>query len=629
MLKSLHIVNGFKHHNVTYKFEKGVTAIVGQNESGKSLIFEFIRFGLWGTKALRGAASEYKKLEITLQFTVKGTDYEVYRGKSNDTLREWKVDKYVDIVKGTGPVNRRIVSIFGYDMVVFDMANCCNQDEINALGRMLPAERKRMVDQTIGLQYVDQIAVWAGSESNAAKKAHESMGSVLREPRPPTDPCLVPPPPVQEPDGSILGRLRGELAGKRSQLERRTVLEAALRAQPTAPIAPPECAVKESEGDLIQHQMKALEAHNRVRIIESNLNSIPNAPYTEAQLVEFVQQIEAYGKWKQKEDLMRAGTLECPECHHVWPLRSADIEKLDNPAQVEPPPAGVTLTKVAEWDKIRIRAANKPALERELLDAQAKLAELPDRANDLSIVRTHDAAVRAYSTLHRQYIASVERLDATRVELQSLPDAAVLRTEVESLERSVEEQIRAASSWSAYQTAKLEYDRQVKMFEDQKKSYEADKAEYDELVLKIEREKELADGWALGRDAIQDLKIRIKKYLVPSLNTVASHLVALMTGGVRSRVTVDEEFNIKVDGRELRTLSGSGNSVANLALRMGLGQVLTNRTFPVFMADEIDSAMDSIRAEATMKALASLTKYTEQVFIISHKKIAADHYIEL
>ena len=99
--------------------------------------------------------------------------------------------------------------------------------------------------------------------------------------------------------------------------------------------------------------------------------------------------------------------------------------------------------------------------------------------------------------------------------------------------------------------------------------------------------------------------------------------------GKRSSITVDEDFNIQVDGQELSVLSGSGKAVANLAIRIGLGQVLTNKIFPVFMADEFDAAMDAERAEHTAECLANLSKEIGQVILISHKKPEADHYIEL
>src|SRR3546814_18232296 len=85
-----------------------------------------------------------------------------------------------------------------------------------------------------------------------------------------------------------------------------------------------------------------------------------------------------------------------------------------------------------------------------------------------------------------------------------------------------------------------------------------------------------------------------------------------MTNGVLTSVEVDEDMNIMVDGQDIATLSGAGATVANLAIRIGLGRVLVCRIFPVFIGDEIDSDMDAERAEATAVALSSLTSSEER-----------------
>src|SRR3546814_8726110 len=91
--------------------------------------------------------------------------------------------------------------------------------------------------------------------------------------------------------------------------------------------------------------------------------------------------------------------------------------------------------------------------------------------------------------------------------------------------------------------------------------------------------------------------------LFRSLSRVATSLIHQMTNGVLTSVEVDEDMNIMVDGQDIATLSGAGATVANLAIRIGLGRVLVSRIFPVFIGDEIDSDMDAARAEATAVAL--------------------------
>jgi DNA repair exonuclease SbcCD ATPase subunit len=121
----------------------------------------------------------------------------------------------------------------------------------------------------------------------------------------------------------------------------------------------------------------------------------------------------------------------------------------------------------------------------------------------------------------------------------------------------------------------------------------------------------------------------VKQFLVPSLNRVASILLSQMTGGTRTTVMIDEEFEIMIDGQPLNTLSGSGKAVANLAIRIALGQVLTSKVFPIFMADEIDAAMDQERSNFTTDCLRGLSSVISQVILVTHKRPDADNYVEM
>jgi DNA repair exonuclease SbcCD ATPase subunit len=163
-------------------------------------------------------------------------------------------------------------------------------------------------------------------------------------------------------------------------------------------------------------------------------------------------------------------------------------------------------------------------------------------------------------------------------------------------------------------------------------AYTKDLARYDELLAAAEAKSAEAEGYAAATAALKGLKLRIKTYLIPSLNRVASHLVREMTTGQvheLDTVIVDEEFNITVDGQSIDTLNGSGKTVANLAVRIALGQILTNKMFSVLMCDEVDAACDDDRAEAIAACLRGLTKTIGQVIVVSHKNIEADHYLKL
>jgi DNA repair protein SbcC/Rad50 len=166
-------------------------------------------------------------------------------------------------------------------------------------------------------------------------------------------------------------------------------------------------------------------------------------------------------------------------------------------------------------------------------------------------------------------------------------------------------------------------------FEQQLAAYEVLKVRFDELSAEVAAKRGAADEWRKAKNAMTILRGLVKQHLVPSLNRVASHLIAAMTGGQRQSIAVDEEFDVTVDGQPLDTLSGSGKAIANLALRLGLGQVLTNNIFSVFLGDEIDASLDKDRAENTSNTLHCLANRISQIILISHKSMPADYCIEL
>jgi DNA repair exonuclease SbcCD ATPase subunit len=147
-------------------------------------------------------------------------------------------------------------------------------------------------------------------------------------------------------------------------------------------------------------------------------------------------------------------------------------------------------------------------------------------------------------------------------------------------------------------------------------------ARYKELCVQREQ-------YELAGKALKEVKSRVKGYLVPSLSKVASHLLNQMTGGERSVVEISEDFEIVVDGQSLRTLSGSGKDITNLAIRIALGQVLTHKVFPLMMFDEIDAAMDDTRAQYTWDCIQKITPLIGQVLLVSHKDLNSTHRISV
>src|SRR5205823_8357254 len=93
------------------------------------------------------------------------------------------------IATGTRPVNEKIIEILGFGLEVFDVACAANQGDLERLGAMKPAERKRMVDSTIGLGVIDDLARWANDQALEKSREIETIERICVKPVEPVAPA--------------------------------------------------------------------------------------------------------------------------------------------------------------------------------------------------------------------------------------------------------------------------------------------------------------------------------------------------------------------------------------------------------------------------------------------------------
>lgn len=652
-----------------HTFEPGLTAITGPNEVGKSLRLELIRWLLFGAEALRGAGGDYKKLHGELEFTAKGERYKVVRNGKPMLYREQEV-----IATGTSAINKKVVEILGFGLIVFDVACACNQGAIEALGAMRPAERKKMVDSTIGLSILDDLVKWCGEEANALSNQAEGMRRGMVEPVEPVKPSTYMPsgdlakerdlvlalvkelneingwlsvthqPPEKPRTGIVetaaeLKRLVDERASIEAQLN---AARARLAALPTQTGFSPE-DVGRMEGEL-----RAWDLWQE-KVTFLRRNEVPNL--TLDQIWDIQRSLATNERIQERDHLrqtisnLRAGNHhECPSCHHTWPVERVRIDQLEARLMEEyqglpfiPLPVEYTQQQLSRELRLTEHWMS-------VADEWVRLADVPEVPKPKHTQRDVDTARRAIETaeerykvtheikniilppdrnsdLHARliYEAQAERYEKDVAEYQAW---RLTRTEKEARASIIKGAPDLLLHLNGQWQAALAYENSAKAYETGLQAFQQRKAAVEELEAK-------ADQWRKGKAAIALLKDKVKQHLVPSLNRVASLLIAQMTNGKRRLVEVSEDFEVMVDGQPLSTLSGSGKAVANLAIRIGLGQVLTNGVFSVFLGDELDASMDGERAEATATCLRGLTSVIKQVVLVSHKEIEADHYLAL
>lgn len=622
-------------------FEKGFTCITGPNESGKSMILEMLRYGLFGTEALRGATKDYKKINDDVTFSVRGKTYRVVRTLRDATLYEGEEP----VAKGTKPVNARIIEIFGYGLKVFDTAHSCNQGEIERLGDMKATERRQMVDNVIGLNVIDGLSKWLADTALDHMRQADAMEDQLIVPEKPEVPQGLRP--IEEIDT--------ELVSVTEQLARRNELVGWLSQTRTAPTEPTAPVISETI-EVLQKEQSRLETK---QALQRKLSGYQQSSFTTEQLDEIQGQHEAYAayqesqargprpkltldeikvhedaldvyaRWQAHKRMKDQGDITCPCCGEdfavveeirglhipdtmdkpIYDQQTLNTERRRNAAWEnftgdEPPPATKPTLSIAQIgvERSKLTLVNeRQDIERQIL----ALGDPRDTTASIKALRTYEMGLEAYKVASKDYLSYLEERKSKEALLATLADVA------HDHQRLVSERDTA-----------MQFAHQLKTYEQQRATYEA-------MIVRIDAEREKENHYRAASKAVKELRSRVKEYLVPSLNRVSSHLLRVMTGGKRSSLLIDEDFNITVDSQPLNTLSGSGKSVANLAIRLGLGQVLTNRVFPVFMGDEIDAAMDADRAGNTAECFKNLTDNIAQVMLVSHKTLEANHFIEL
>lgn len=605
------------------EFQKGFGAVVGMNGAGKSSVIEFLRWMLYGSAALRGKADDYKTLKGKLDLSIRGVDYTIERTRSKATLSCG--DEL--IASGTTPVNQKVAALMGFGLTVFDVACIANQGDIEKLGSMRPTERRQMVDSVIGLGIIDDLTKWAGDEALSLKREASTLAENLVKPVEPSKPagyCSV-------------EALKAVIEEKR-QFQRQVIT---LEATPPAGPRPTNLSLielKERAAVLpLVAELKAMPpASTWTEADLDEQDALHEAPkwqgvdqpkYSRAVLEQWLKdhdQVEvndARASLERQIARLRSGETTCPSCNHRWTEDDDKLRQLEHElsqlrgyvdVSSKPGLSREGITKMlAHWDDYDNQPPKPevvpPRLSRAQIAAERHKIALNDRRETL-MQATKDYDGTDYNRLIFQletWERASEAWDEAQKALQALRPRASDLPELEQLLQQC-----------------LIYDQLLAQFNKQKETYDTQSERVAEL-------RQQADDWAKVKVALTELRLKIKQHLVPSLNRVSSHFIKQMTGGIKQEIVVDEDFDILVDNQAINTLSGSEKAVANLALRLALGQVLTNNVFPVFIGDEIDASMDQDRARQTTELLRSLTQRLSQVLLVTHKYPEADYHIQI
>lgn len=158
-LVSAHMKNFRSHADSVLNFPPGVLGIIGQNESGKSSVTEFVEFMLYGGRAIRGTKEGLRWLRAPARHTAGG-DLSVELGgivhdiTRTETTAYVKVDG-VKVAEGTDAVNKFMEEKIGRTLDEFRSSILTRQKDITKIAAMLPTERQIFVRNVLGVGRLD------------------------------------------------------------------------------------------------------------------------------------------------------------------------------------------------------------------------------------------------------------------------------------------------------------------------------------------------------------------------------------------------------------------------------------------------------------------------------------------
>ncbi len=185
----LHNYRAFQHEEI--EFPEGITAIIGNNGTGKSTIIEAVGWALYGSRVARTNKENIKRQDappaeecyVTLAFSLGDDDYEITRimtGSSLSTDATVKVNGLVSASSASG-ATELIEKKLGMDHDAFYTSLVARQKEINALSSKTPGERKRSMLRMLGIDAIEEAVKRVRQDRRDTRQQVEALRSALKD----------------------------------------------------------------------------------------------------------------------------------------------------------------------------------------------------------------------------------------------------------------------------------------------------------------------------------------------------------------------------------------------------------------------------------------------------------------
>ena len=627
-LLKLIIKNTYAHKNTVITFSDGVNYIIGKNESGKTVVLNMIAYSLFGSGALRGPASDYKKLQVSLSFKVNNTHYLVERN-TKDVIYEVVTVKGVkgtdevqlkDKAVGKTSVNLFISNLLGYGLDVFNRMNFSQQLDGDSYATSKKSERLDLINKINGVDEANQLEKYLESLKKSFKAEIKGldMSAIVNS----VD--FTPNPKLDHLTDEDLLKMSEESKNLYSKISNLNSVVTAFNMIPNEPQWPsalfhPSSLVNPYTGEelALEDYLCVYEAHlkslsvldeaidNRYKFLHANAIYDSTENLIEPSFVEELEKhLENNKLFEQKQHLLSQGSIQCPHCEEEFPLMYSSLDSLGNVEYIEIPFDNNYIKKARFFLDHNYETCVKYLSEISFLETE--------KEDKLTYIFKADynkakAVDKEWKDFNRSLEAQKTSLKLFKdnypdfidlASTQTLQDKANKElTELSTKRNELEVYLREKGVYLSAQKAKSQIDVLVKDKQERIKAY-------DSLI-----------------EQSKALKLEIQNNSIPSLNKKASAIINKMTGGEHYSLTLSDTFELLLDGKIITAFSGSTQVTANVAFRIALIESFYKKTFPVFIGDEIDSFADATRAEHIHNSLGKLAEDGYQIILISHHSI--------
>ncbi len=390
-----------------------LACLTGANGHGKSALLDAMTWALWG-KARAKRDDELihlgqSEMEVEFTFDLQGTVYRVLRkrdsAKRGQTVLDLQVQESADQERfrsiseaGVRATQETIIRLLRMDYETFTNSSFLLQGRADAFTTRTPAERKHVLGEILGLGRYDEYEQRAKELARVKDRQVAELDGLLRD-------------------------IERELANQ-PQYEAESAEAEARVEELSQAVAEAEAALKDLRNEkqrLESQQTRLRDVERRRRQAEEELNEI------RSQISDRQRRLKGYQETLAERSAVEEGyaaLVGAREAEAAWNERLATYARLRNKQRelervVEAARHELELDlgrlgeRAREWEG---RAASRPALEVELQEIHARLAQLADRQAE------RDSAQDRVQVLAEESAGLTVRNDQLRSEMEALKE---------------------------------------------------------------------------------------------------------------------------------------------------------------------------------------------------------------